>query len=292
MSSPRAQHIRDKIRELQALFELVQQTMPFLEELFRFIEDIEPLLDEINHSIPGTTRKLPDAQSKLQSVTEATELATTEILDIVDEVTSELGTLEAAYERYEEDLSALRKADEELLALLESRLDTEEHSDLLAEVQDIHQTKQSIADDIYAATEDEREVVETMRQQMTEIMMALQVQDITSQQIAAVNHIIETLRDRMTRLLQHSGLEAETDMPDENDDTPADGTFDGNAEYAPTGSHQATADALIESLKNADSSSPPSSNPSSDASPSDASDDAAPDEGEVATQEDIDELFS
>jgi chemotaxis regulatin CheY-phosphate phosphatase CheZ len=41
------------------------------------------------------------------------------------------------------------------------------------------------------------------------IMMALQVQDITSQQIAAVNHLLETIQGKLTAILskfQHNGI--------------------------------------------------------------------------------------
>ena len=286
MSSPHIQTIMEKIDELQALFELGQQTMPFLEELFHFIEEIEPLLDDINSSIRGTTQKLPDAQSKLESVTEATELATTEILDIVDEVQTDLQMLEQAYEQHAESLAELQAADAELLERLEAALGAE-HETLAEEASALHDRKAAVIQEIHARAKDERDALATMQQQMTEIMMALQVQDITSQQIAAVNHIIESLRDRMSRMVDHPSITVEQ-AAEAPQDT-GDGTFDGNARYAPTASHQDAADALIDSLKGKSNASEAPASVS--AAPDDAPAEEA-DSGEMATQEDIDELFS
>ena len=73
-----------KADELRSLFVLGQRVIPFLEEIFVFVSEIEPLLDEINKSIDENLKKMPNASQQLSKVTEATELATTEIMDIVD----------------------------------------------------------------------------------------------------------------------------------------------------------------------------------------------------------------
>lgn len=266
-SSLNISEVLTKIEELQSVFRLGQQTMPFLEELFHFIEDIEPLLDEINASIRESTHKMPHAKSKLQSVTEATELATTEILDLVDAALLELKMLTSTLQKTESAIESIQAADEQLINLLREELPEDRH-ELLAQVQDIHEERQQLLNQCAGASDEELQAVKTIRQKMTQIMMALQVQDITSQQIAAVNHIIETLRDRMTRLVEHPSINAER-----GDDAPleSDGSFDVDAQFDPTGDHQRRTDDVIDSLQQNGS---------------------AADEGsEVATQDDIDELF-
>ncbi len=307
MSSLNIEGVLTRIEELRGLFEIGQRTMPFLEELFHFLEEIEPLLDEINTSIRESTDKVPAAKSKLETVTEATEVATTEILDLVDSVAFELKMMQKALTRKTEGLDAVREADERLLKLLNSELG-DEHADLIEEVERIHRRKQPLLDEAIDHADDEREAVDDVREKMTQITMSLQVQDITSQQIAAANHIIESLRDRMTRLVEHPRMQLRnTDTPDKPDelDEPSrsdadasDGTFDEHAQYDPSGDHQSVADELIDSIKHGGDGEPVEP-PAPDAAGSPADEDATPstseslpDGDEEIAQEDIDELFS
>lgn len=328
MSSLNLDEVLSKIDELRNLFELGQRTMPFLEELFHFLEEIEPLLDEINTSIRESTDRMPDAKSKLESVSAATEMATTEILDLVDGVAFELKMMQRALTRKTEGLDAVREADERLLHLLGQELG-DEHAELLDEVERIHRRKQPLLDEAIDHADDELEAVDDVQEKMTQITMALQVQDITSQQIAAANHIIESLRDRMAQLVHSPSLlddepeavdddtdgAADNDAVDEAVDTEAvddasaasneeddegDGTFDGNARYEPTGDHQNIADALIDSIRRkvdepapgAPGDPPPAADDeATDASPAEEVPDLGGDGDEIA-QEDIDELFS
>lgn len=304
MSSLNIDEVLNRIEELRGLFELGQRTMPFLEELFHFLEEIEPLLDEINASIRESTDKMPAAKSKLETVTEATEMATTEILDLVDSVAFELKMMQKALTRKTEGLDAVREADERLLQLLTSELG-DEHTDLLDEVERIHRRKQPLLDEAIDHADDELEAVDDVREKMTQITMSLQVQDITSQQIAAANHIIESLRDQMTRLIDHSAIHLDDSAdapsaPAPSSDTP-DGTFDENASYNPDGDHQSVADALIDSIKHPSHGDAGASDETSRMSPESSSHDPDTDQsdasalpggdGEIA-QEDIDELFS
>lgn len=308
MSSLNIDEVLNKIDELRNLFELGQRTMPFLEELFHFLEEIEPLLDEINASLRESANKMPHAKSKLESVSEATELATTEILDLVDSVAFELKMMQKALTRKTEGLDAVREADERLHQLLKQEL-SDDHSDLLTEVERIHRRKQPLLDEAIDHADDELEAVDDVRENLTQITMALQVQDITSQQIAAANHIIESLRDRMAKLIQHPSIHLEDSEPQPEDaedpepDSQGDGTFDKHARFEPTGNHQSVADELINSIKqDRDPSLHPAAadaptdvdSPESDSSESDSSEADAPDpdgNGEI-NQDDIDELFS
>jgi len=302
MSSLSIDEVLTKIDELRGLFELGQRTMPFLEELFHFVEEIEPLLGEIDASLRESTSKMPAAKSRLETVSEATEMATSEILDLVDSVAFELKMMQKALTRKTEGLDAVREADDRLLHLLGSEL-ADEHPELLEEVRRIHRRKQPLLDEAIDHADDELEAVEDVRQKMTQITMSLQVQDITSQQIAAVNHIIESLRNRMSRLVDETNFRIEPTSSPEVDPPPeapaSDGTFDENARYEPAGDHQATADALIDSIRQPDDAAPsPMPNPAPDTASRDvdADDSADPSpplggDGEIA-QEDIDELFS
>ncbi len=159
-----------KAEELRALFILGQRVIPFLEEIFIFVKDIKPLLDEINHSIEDNLKKMPNASKQLSKVTEATELATTEIMDVVDGLMNKSDLLQS----YNKKMAEFFKSDLVNSGLVNEFDDVNEQSNKLL---------QSITDD------------------STSIMISLQVQDITSQQIAAVNHLLEKIQDKLSRIL-------------------------------------------------------------------------------------------
>src|SRR5690606_25791217 len=87
------QQLFQKVQELKALFIIGQRVVPFLEEIFRFIEEIFPLLNVINTSLSENMQKIPKASMQLSKVSEATELATTEIMDTLDGLVSKSFTI-------------------------------------------------------------------------------------------------------------------------------------------------------------------------------------------------------
>lgn len=153
-----------KAEELKALFVLGQRVIPFLEEIFLFIQDTSPLIQEISSSIKDNLKKMPKASKQLSKVTEATEMATNEIMDTVDGVMYKSGIIST-------NLSLIRD--------LGSQTDFAQHEDFLR------------------AISNSDEVLKSIKNDAQNIMMALQVQDITSQQIAAVNNLLETLQVKL-----------------------------------------------------------------------------------------------
>lgn len=157
-----------KAEELRALFILGQRVIPFLEEIFIFVNDIRPLLDEINLSIEENLKKMPTASKQLSKVTEATEMATTEIMDIVDGLVYKANLLQSNNIKLQE-LYAVKSSDQN------------------AEFQQVFDNSNNI--------------IQSISDDSTNIMMSLQVQDITSQQIAAVNHLLETIQAKLSKIL-------------------------------------------------------------------------------------------
>lgn len=153
-----------KAEELKALFVLGQRVIPFLEEIFLFIQDTSPLIQEISSSIKDNLKKMPKASKQLSKVTEATEMATNEIMDTVDGVMYKSGII----------------------------------STNLALIRDIGtQSEFAQNEDFLRAISNSDEVLKSIKNDAQNIMMALQVQDITSQQIAAVNNLLETLQGKL-----------------------------------------------------------------------------------------------
>ncbi len=182
-----------KVEELKALLVFTERTIPFLEDVIAFVRDIVPMVEELKSSVESTTEKLPKASSQLDKVSTATEMATTEILNIVE--------------------GMMAKVD---------RLRTETGA---------HPTLEGIQEDC------------------SNIMIALQVQDITAQQIAAVNTLMQSVDSGLTRLLRHF-TDVTTESTDQRYRTDRlNIVFDSSAEYTGGAERQRMADAVVESVR-------------------------------------------
>ncbi len=233
-----------RVDELKALFHFVQRVIPLLEYLFHFLRDLLPVLEGINVSIKESSSKIPHASNKLNKVTEANELATTEILNIVERMIEKTNNLNARF-------TAIAATEEKRKALrdrITGLLNGGPGSDPTASFASVRSAWQE-----YAALPlytDEIEAVGGITAEMindaTNIMMALQVQDITAQQIAAVNHLIESVQLRLSTLL---GQFDQTDFQNLVHDHQVQlerATFDPNATYSHDGARQKLADRVVE----------------------------------------------
>ncbi len=151
------------------------KVVEFLQEVIGFVRDIKPLLENVNVSVADNLAKMPQATKKLSKVTEATEVATTEIMNTLDGVFDKTSKISNC-------LDKITIKEEELIYKNE-------------------------ADNLINAINDDA----------TSIMMALQVQDITSQQIAAVNHLLETMKAKLAGLIQNFNMGEISEIIQDND---------------------------------------------------------------------------
>jgi chemotaxis regulatin CheY-phosphate phosphatase CheZ len=70
-----------------------------------------------------------------------------------------------------------------------------------------------------------------MKNDSNSIALSLQVQDITSQQLATVNHLIESVQDRLSSLIEDFDNTKITEQ-DSNLNIPEGASFDPNARYS------------------------------------------------------------
>ncbi len=237
--------ILDKINELRALFIFGQRVIPFLEELFYFVNDIVPVLEEINESIYESANKMPRASSQLNKVTQATELATTEILDNLDGVLSKLNAIGSHFQTATNDLAAVESLDEQELKMLKSSLKGS-NSELLAKLTEIHEQKDYHIRALRSNAGGLQDSLQDIRNKANDIMISLQVQDITSQQIASVNHLIQSVQDRLANLIDRFKISG-ADLISEIEKV--DGrTFDPLATYDRSGNAQRDADHVVQSV--------------------------------------------
>jgi len=213
-----------KADELRSLFILGQRILPFLEEIFLFVGEIQPLLDEINHSIEENINKMPGASKQLSKVTEATELATTEILDIADGIVYKTELLTTNMNGMSDITEGfIQKTINILTVLLKGIAEKRDLSPITPELNEtIRLLKEKVFFDYQNLKNKSDEVLQSMSMDSSSIMMSLQVQDITSQQIAAVNNLLTTVQSKLVKILtsfKNSGMERIIVEDNKEDDT-------------------------------------------------------------------------
>ncbi len=213
-----------KADELRALFVLGQRVIPFLEEIFLFVSEIQPLLDDINVSIQDNLSKMPNASKQLSKVTEATELATTEIMDIVDGLVYKSDIITSNTNKLNEIVGKKMANHLKLLEIIYKGIDSgnnlKEIMPHLAKT--INSLKQSKNQSVMKIVDETNELTQSIAMDSSSIMMSLQVQDITSQQIAAVNNLLETIQGKLGRILknfQESNIQDMIDAEEPVDNT-------------------------------------------------------------------------
>jgi chemotaxis regulatin CheY-phosphate phosphatase CheZ len=220
-----------KLNDLKKVFSYGEKLIPIIHSLGEFMKETVPLLENINRSIAESTSKIPKATNQIQSVTNATELATTEILDLVDSLNSDLTDIEKtmvdilAKETDKSDfllslIPMLNKQDAEVFIkdFLSKNCSSEKLGKLLMQVGKMKNDSNSIA-------------------------LSLQVQDITSQQLATVNHLMESVQERLASLIQDFDNTKISDHDILN--IPEGASFDPNARYSKSEVPQQEVDSIF-----------------------------------------------
>ncbi len=225
----------EKLNDLKSIFKFVEKVVPIVQSLTEFMKDVVPLLENINASIAESTTKMPQASNHIYNVTSANELATNEILDLVDQISERVNQSNSLInELYKKEETKLAK----LEALKKTIADNPEAVKLLDEFlleSDSQSSIKKVQDNLNLVNEDSYKIT-----------LSLQVQDITAQQLAAVNHLIESVHNALTSIIINI---EQADLADElshlkvvHTDT---ATFDPNASYYNGASRQQVADELL-----------------------------------------------
>ena len=188
-----------------------------IRDFIEHVRGIIPLLEHVKDSIEESSSRIPKASKQLNEVTTATESATVEILNVLETMTTRIG-------QTEKELGVVRRFVEGVAASPES-------ATVLKSV--------DTAEQMLAETKDNS----------MNIAIALQVQDITSQQIAGVAHTIESIRLALGKALKRF------DSPDGAAGEDGQGEnkamhFDGDAQFTTTPDRQDLADEIIKQWNN------------------------------------------
>ncbi len=237
-----------KLKDVGELFKFGERMVPVVENFISFMSDFIPIIEEVNGSIEETRSKIPEASKQIDNVTSATELAITEVLDVVDKINDEINHIDDCLS----DMVASRHSVEELVEQLAVEIKGNTNAEKI-----LQEITGKI--DVNLDLEMMKNKLKNIITNTDQITMSLQVQDITAQQLAAVNHLIISVQHKLSSLLAVFNLTDEENFAKDNLDLP--GThFDANASYNKSTSDQDLVDSVIS--------------------------------GEKASQDDIDKLFS
>ena len=179
------------------------------ESVITALQKVITLLDRIKNAIEESSSKIPNASVQLSTVTQATELATVEILDVLDLMGTKIHILENGMKEFDQ----VGISEKQLLMLTG--------------------IKQTLSE---------------LKENTCNITVALQVQDITAQKIGAANHLIESVRKELLNELNYfETAKQRTDDARRQVEVEIDGpkAFDVNASYMKTPEHQSKIDEVV-----------------------------------------------
>lgn len=227
--------IFEKLNDLKAVFVYGERLIPIIQSLIDFMKDTVPLLENINYSIADSTSKIPKVTNQINNVTNATELATTEILDTVDSLNKDLTVVEKTMQ---EVLTKENDKKDFLLSII-PLLNKENAAEFVEDFINKNSSSDKLSDLLTQ--------VGKMKNDANNITISLQVQDITAQQLAAVTHLIESVQSRLSSLivdLEHSDMKHVENLEIKVEEGVA---FDPNARYTKSTERQETVDSIINS---------------------------------------------
>lgn len=225
----------DNLNNLKNAFKIGEKVVPIIQSLTEFMLEIVPLLEQINYSIADSASQMPKASNQINDVTTATELATTEILDLVDEITNGVAEIKTALTNLDEKKENRSKLFAKLKKIVADNSEAYAIIEQLEESNNVSEIISGIKEKISKVNEDSYKIT-----------LSLQVQDITSQQLAAVNHLIESVNGRLQTLVEQiNDSDLKSEFESLEIEVPESATFDPNAKYNHESGKQDDADQIF-----------------------------------------------
>jgi chemotaxis regulatin CheY-phosphate phosphatase CheZ len=191
-----------KTDDLKTLMGLVHKVLPFVEDVFLFIKDIKPLFDEINSNINENVSKMPDVSDKLSKVTAANEVATIEIMNTIDDLFRKSEEIENLNSDLNNEYGIITNNTLQILRDLihsnDIKLNERYNNNIKSIIEDISNFN---TEKLTKFNESTSSLLAKKKEDYSSIMISLQVQDITSQQIAAVDYMLKEVERRLIGIL-------------------------------------------------------------------------------------------
>lgn len=209
-----------------------------MRQLLDMLRSLMPVLDNIKNAVENSSSKIPKATEQLSTVTQATESATMEILNLLDDIGRRVEHVQSKLKEIRED-HALKMQSIGRLSWLLDNVTAEQKAQFPAFESDWKTiTDLSLHENSLEELTGELGEIHSLSMN---IAMALQVQDITSQQIESVRHQIESVRTQLSYVVgQYEGRDVVEEPLD-----PVKKAFDDEARYSKDESRQSEADDII-----------------------------------------------
>lgn len=244
-------HLNDLLETKPANSGVVNTLMGMLDDeytvdkLLKTLRGLVPIVDHIKQSIEASSVSIPSVSTQLSSVTQATETATVTILNNLETLTTSLTNAEETLAKVGEQSRLNQTADEQfgnvLNKIAASRTSDADIVNLLTlwKQRDGEPKTRSYIDSI-------QQGLAGAQGTLMQIAMALQVQDITSQQIAGVVHLIEEVRIKLSQTLFQVEHQHEQQEHPHASSRPRAGSFDMHASFSTSPDKQSNTDEIIE----------------------------------------------
>ncbi len=192
--------ILEKASELKVFCDFGGKALPAVDEISRFMADAAPVIEGIRSLVDVTSTKLPKASQQLAQVNEASEKASTDILNSVDAIAATVESIQLDPSGVSGEIVGKTAKDLDLLvhSLFQAHKEDAAITQLM-NIWDLH--NQSLQ--AYVPDAQMKERLRKLRDDSTGIMLAMQVQDITGQQIAGVIGLMQAIDDVLRKLLSH-----------------------------------------------------------------------------------------
>ena len=228
--------IFQKLGDLKSFFIYGQKIVPVMQKIVDFMQDTVPLLENVNQSIQDSTSKIPKAAMQINNVTSATEVATTEILDIVDAISSDVQTIKTKLEIFGNKIDKQKDIISRLLL-------TVNENKVACEIINNELIPEFVVDELVPMVE----MIDKIHDGVMNITISLQVQDITAQQLSSVNHLIHAVQEKLSSLVTDLNNKEVKEVPNISYQVAESGSFNADARYSKDKDSQSLADSLVNS---------------------------------------------
>jgi hypothetical protein len=172
-----------------------------------------PIIEDIMLMVHESLKKVPHVSTNLNKVTERNERVTAEILSHIDHLNENMGQLADGLST----ISSLSQRQEELrqdIDVVITEISEKDPSPVNVRLRTIWQEFESFLS-IEGTIQSMQKSIENIQNNATNVVMSLQVQDITAQHMQAINNLIESVHNRLTIILQKFyGAEFQAVIPD------------------------------------------------------------------------------
>jgi chemotaxis regulatin CheY-phosphate phosphatase CheZ len=198
MNQQEVEKVLQKAAEVKVFCEYGQRTLPVLDEIAGFMHEISPAIEDLKAVLEVAMVNIPKAAGQLGRVTEATEQASTQILNTLDKM---MATLEEVINSVssgmvESDLGVATKKMADIVKTLVEKSGWDADIVELAEAWAAHLRSMKKT----GTTSELERLLKNLQDDCTEIMMALQVSDITQQHIGTVLGTIQAVAESLRKL--------------------------------------------------------------------------------------------